>query len=667
MICLSIRETNLNDFLKSIKKAEKLRKVYPDILLELRLELSNLSDKESYILFSSTSIPLIVSTGKSTRHLISKAIDAGIKYVDMDFYANPKSFDLLDYRIAAKKVKRVISYVNYVETPTLSELKNIYKEAVSRGADIVRIITRSKSISDSKRLMYLYRYQNFKTIKKVPLIAFTIGFNTDLTALASFTLGAPYINICLKKKSRIFENQLTLSDFESYKEKNVLNRKIEGSVELPTSKAIAHRAILSSMLAKGESFFGKIQASRDIDFLLTFVEQMGAKVEIEDKNLTIWGITKKNKIEEHVDDVKLPAAFANVISCVNTKTLYIGESGLLLYFAMPLVAQLIPKIQLSGEGALMHRSIHDAQMVLEDLDVSCVMSEDCTLPVLIEGPIASGEITISARSGAPLISGLLMALPLGKKNTILRVTNVKHISPYVLMTIDIVSKFGVNISYSFDGDDIVFSVPAKQKYSPVDMRIEGDWGAAMNFAVAAAIFGSVNLINVNSKSTQPDREILNVLSDAGASVIYLPNDTINVSVGPLSGFIYDLSDKPFLLPILIVLAAFCEGTSVIKGYDNLLSVNEERTKLVISEFTKMGVKMQVIDNTLEIYGQAYIRRLMESNLLKGGNYTSLSDHRVSMALKIASLACKGKFTIDNIDCVNKSFPNFNEVLNSLVK
>ena len=87
----------------------------------------------------------------------------------------------------------------------------------------------------------------------------------------------------------------------------------------------------------------------------------------------------------------------------------------------------------------------------------------------------------------------------------------------------------------------------------------------------------------------------------------------------------------------------------------------DRAKAILEMLTQMGVKAFIEKDELVVEGQTLVQRLMDGNLLKGGAYTSYHDHRMVMALKVASLGADGPITIDDESCVAKSFPQFHDI------
>ena len=113
------------------------------------------------------------------------------------------------------------------------------------------------------------------------------------------------------------------------------------------------------------------------------------------------------------------------------------------------------------------------------------------------------------------------------------------------------------------------------------------------------------------------------------------------------------------------MAAFAEGTSHISGVARLKNKESDRPLIMTQILGKMGVEIELDGDTLHITGISLARRILENKMLKGGHFCASSDHRVAMALKIASIGCKGELTIDNTDCIDKSFPEFLSIFNRI--
>ena len=253
----------------------------------------------------------------------------------------------------------------------------------------------------------------------------------------------------------------------------------------------------------------------------------------------------------------------------------------------------------------------------------------------------------------------------------------------MFITVDVLRKFGVEIGSEMEGDEdflqtqdwtlctgITFKMRGHQHYHAADFRIEGDWSSAANFLVAGAIFGEVEVEGLDTQSLQADISIMDILMDAGVSMSQLEGETpatgpLHVTRAPLCAFETDLNNCPDLFPIVAVLAAFCPGLSRIRGVERLRHKETDRAAAIVEMLTQMGVPVTVDEDEMTVEGMALPQRLLTGNLLRGGQYTSHGDHRMVMALKVASLGADGPVDIDDTACVAKSFPAFNELFDRL--
>jgi len=156
--------------------------------------------------------------------------------------------------------------------------------------------------------------------------------------------------------------------------------------------------------------------------------------------------------------------------------------------------------------------------------------------------------------------------------------------------------------------------------------------------VAGTVFGAVKVEGLNLDSVQGDKAILTVLQMVGAG-ISIEENCIEVRFPPL-----------------VVLAAYAKGVSVINGVHRLIHKESNRAEVLQSEFRKLGLDIQEIDDSFVVRGGAQ---------LQGGVVESHQDHRIAMALAIAALGATDKVKIMQAEAVEKSYPNFFEDLKSL--
>ena len=626
MICISIGDYGLDACRKALKRCEKYRKQFPDLVAEIRLDLCGLCGDEVHELFSSSKLPLIATCMKRSSHLCETAVLAGAAYVDINVfsYINLKKEEKTLLR--SRGTKLILSFHDYQMTPTTNALAKVYREAVAAGADIVKIVTTADTTEDALRVLDLYRLQREGRMgrKRVPLIAFAMGDAGRFSRLEAHRQGAPFTYCALRQKYIVAPGMFTMEEAETFRDLSL----VSGTVDMPASKSVAQRAIIAAMLAKGESEFHNCTRCRDIDSAIGVAKQFAQEAYIDKGGgLIIRGgfPPEKKKNDSPFSDL-ISMSIQNI---QGSRTAFVGESGLLSRLCIPVMAQLGESVTVTGEGSLMDRHMYGCKEAMEEMGASCILTAGETLPAVVCGPIKGGEITISGKKGSQFITGLLMALPLSKKDSVLRVQNATSV-PYILLTVDVMQKFGVTVEWH------------------------------------RAIFGSLTIKGLNLGTIQADKKILDVVRGCGASVEELPDDGgILVSRGSLRAFDFDATDSPDLVPALSVLAAFSEGTSHFTGVARLRNKESNRPVVMEEGLKAMGVPAHVDGDTMDITGISLARRIVEGKMLKGGNFHTFSDHRVAMALKVASLGCSSKVTLDSTDCIDKSFPGFLKLFESI--
>jgi 3-phosphoshikimate 1-carboxyvinyltransferase len=204
--------------------------------------------------------------------------------------------------------------------------------------------------------------------------------------------------------------------------------------------------------------------------------------------------------------------------------------------------------------------------------------------------------------------------------------------PYVDITIDILKRFGITVTETENS----FVIKGNQQYTPYDEHIEGDYSQAAFFYVANALGSQVNIQNLNSNSVQGDRAITDIIAEATKN-------------GEISGYKADCSDIPDLVPILSVLGAYGNETSVIFNAERLRIKESDRLTACAEMLNNLGGSVTVTHDGLEI---------VPTEKLNGGTVDSFGDHRIVMAAAIAALNCGGDVIIKGAEAAEKSYPTF---------
>ena len=710
MICTTIQNKTAEQILEALDMCE---------MAEIRLDRCDLSAREMEAVFSSD-VPLVatcriaevaaadpslqelpeqsreVKAMQIAERRLIRAIEAGARYVDVEIEASKPMAKRVRSSAHENGTVFIRSYHDFEATDSLEALKAVVEKCLYHGADMVKVVTMAHAPEDVERVMALYAWcreeaaahggksrkdeRHAGELAGGGLIAFCMGEAGKESRLRALKEGAPFTYAALSSEDAAAPGQWPADEMKKAVYGNFRFTDMESPLHMPVSKSFAQRAIIAAALAEGTSHLRGYTPCGDNEAALQVARALGAQVEQDGAEITITGISASlGSLGTNVSADKDSDA-------LESRTLHVGESGLLTRMMIPVMVQLCPgKVILTGEKTLLGRPLTGAKAILETFGAECrsidgADARDLCIPLEVSGPLKAGRAEVSGKHGSQIISGLLMALPFADRNSSLIVHEPKSI-PYTFITLEVLKKFGVKIGNDMLGGrdflesggdwslctEMVFKIKGGQKYKAADIDLEADWSAAANFLVAGAIFGKLEIQGLDTTSLQADLSIMDVLMDAGASLSQMDgnNGDITVQRAPLTAFQVDASNCPDLFPVLSVLAAFCHGTSRLAGVSRLANKESDRAKAILEMLTRMGVKASIEADELVVEGQTLVQRLLDGNLLKGGSYTSHHDHRMVMALKVASLGADSPITIDDEACVAKSFPQFLDIWQSM--
>ena len=657
MIVTSIQNKELQEILDLLPELE---------MAEIRLDRCALEDEEIEQLFSESDVPLIATCRLAEEpqapQILELAIKAGAKYVDLEMEAPAAVGRRI--REACREWGTVLirSYHNFENTPALPVLRSLVDRARQFGGEVVKIVTTATSEADNETIKALYQEAGSGS-----LVAFCMGQEGRPSRLEALRQGAPFSYACLSEEEATAPGQWTTRAMQEAVYGGF--RFIEArNLPMPSSKSFAQRAIIAAALAEGTSRLSGYSPCGDNESALAVARALGADVKVEGPVLCIRGIGAK-------------------AGCLPIKEIHTGESGFLTRLMIPILSVLSGEpVRVSGEKTLLNRPLTDAHDIMAAYGVRLYPEEqtgprknDCYLPLKVAGPLIPGRADVSGKGGSQLLSGLLSALPMAGDKSVLYVHEPRSI-PYLFITVDVLKKFGIRMGSEMEGGDdfletqdwslctgVNFRIKGSQRYQAADFAIEADWSGAAPFLVAGAIFGDVEVTGLDTRSLQADISVMDILMDAGASMSQLdgPDGPIHVKRAPLSPFHTDLNNCPDLFPMVAVLAAFCPGESHILGVERLRHKETDRAAAIEAMLSKMGVPVTIEEDEMTITGMGLTRRLATGRLLRGGEYPSYGDHRMVMALKVASLGADSPVVIDDTACVSKSFPAFNEMFDKL--
>lgn len=655
-------------------------------------------------------------TWEEAEEKLTAAVEAGAAFLDLEIEAPKEIGKRLRRACTEYGTTMIRSSHFFAGTPSDDVLRNTVEKCRKFGGEIVKIAAMAESGEDVARVLALYSSiastnSAAETQRPVELVAFSMGEIGKVSRLDCLKLGSPFTYAALNENEAAAPGQWCYSEMLTavYGDRKPLH--CNSPLNMPASKSFAQRAIIAAALAEGESRLGGYSPCGDNEAAIEVAKALGAKViaaepEARQDSTAIESASFSGKtlIIEGI------GSSANIPEKIN-----VGESGLLTRLMIPLAAALGNgnQIEIDGIGTLPTRPLKGASEIMAGFGTvlrPLNPAPEVHVPLTVQGPLLPGKTSISGKGGSQLISGLLMALPLLPEDSTLHIHDPKSI-PYMFITADVLRRFGIKIGSEMEGGEdfletqdwslctgITFKIKGGQKYSPAAFDIEGDWSAAANFLVAGALFGDVKLTGLDTTSLQADISIMDILMEAGASLSQIddgPQDgitndgssrneatdaasnktsdnedapeanapqghrgLITAQKAPLRAFDTDLNNCPDLFPIVSILAAFCHGRSNIQGFKRLASKESDRGAAILNMLTQMGVSASASGDTLTIDGESVESRLLNGHLLKGGEYTSSHDHRMAMALTVASWCADTPILIDDISCVAKSFPAF---------
>ncbi|SDL33450.1 3-phosphoshikimate 1-carboxyvinyltransferase [Clostridium cochlearium] len=408
----------------------------------------------------------------------------------------------------------------------------------------------------------------------------------------------------------------------------IFPKKLKGSINIPPSKSLAHRAIIAAGLAGGESIIDNIVYSKDILATIYGMKNFGVSInEIEKNNNKLLNIKGVNKIQIQ----------NNIIDCI--------ESGSTLRFLIPIaLLQNEREVTFIGSGKLPQRPLDEYYNIFNKKNIF-YQNEKGNLPLRVKGKLKPGEFYLKGDMSSQFITGLMFVLPLLCGDSKIIITSKLESKAYVDLTMDILNKFGVKIE---NNNYKEFYIKGNQSYVPRNYNVEGDFSQGAFWLVAGAIGEEISCKNLNINSLQGDKEIINIIKSMGG-IININKDCIKVNSSKLKGIVIDASEIPDLVPILAVAGTVSSGVTKIINAKRVRIKECDRLHAIACELNKIGGEVEELEDSLIIKG---------NKKLKGGIVDSWNDHRIAMAMAVASTVCEESLIINNSKAVEKSYPNF---------
>ena len=405
-------------------------------------------------------------------------------------------------------------------------------------------------------------------------------------------------------------------------------------VRVPGSKSYTHRILIASALSDGECRIENALLAEDTRLTIQALRQMGIRIEeAPGSRFIVHG--GSGRLNPGVDRI------------------YLGNSGTSMRLLSAVAALGRGTLALSGTQRMAERPMQDLIDALQQLGVQIrsTHGNGCPPVEIRGGPLKGGPVTINCRTSSQYLSALLLIAPCTETGLDITVSEGPVSKPYVDMTIDVMHRFGIAVNR--EGYDR-FLIGGRQSYRAGAYAVEPDASQAGYFWAAAAVCEiRIKVKGVTQDSRQGDFNFVQLLGNMGCEIKY-EHDGITVAGRPLRAAEVDMGDMPDMVPTLAVVAAFAEGTTVIKNVSHLKAKESNRLTSVVNELVKMGIEARCSENELIVAG----------GKPHGAEIETYGDHRIAMSFAVAGLVTPGTCILGE-SCVEKSFPEFWQVFEGL--
>lgn len=432
---------------------------------------------------------------------------------------------------------------------------------------------------------------------------------------------------------------------------------VKGEVSFLGDKSIAHRSIICSSLCTGKTVIKNFPASQDCLNTLKALKKLGVEItqrKEKDKNLLTLTVLGKG-----LYGLKKPKS-----------PIFVGESGTTLRMMLGVLAGQDFQVKILAARSLSQRPMLRVAAPLRMMGAQiCALTKkspdgkiDEYPPITIRGgdlnainyrmPVASAQVKSAILFAGLYAKGITRVKePIGTRDHTERMLKL--------------FKAGIKVQ-----ENQILIKGKARLVSPGNIYVPGDISSAGFFMVLASILADSEII-IKNISLNPSRSgIIMVLKNMGANIRELsrshsvePMGDLLIKSSQLKGITVKKEWVPLLIdevPILMVAGCFARGKTVFEGVQELRVKETDRVNSMSKNLTKMGARIRVS-------GSSGSEKIVIDGVkqLKGARVKSFGDHRTAMSMVVAGMAAAGKTCIDDIACVNKSFPNFLGLVASL--
>lgn len=419
-------------------------------------------------------------------------------------------------------------------------------------------------------------------------------------------------------------------------------RSLRGELTVPGDKSISHRAIMFGSLAEGTTEITNFLQGADCLSTIACFRHMGIEIENTTERILVHG--------KGLHGLRKP-------DCI----LDVGNSGTTTRLISGILAGQDFEVSLTGDDSIQSRPMGRIIRPLSEMgaNIESVKGNGCA-PLRIRpgklhairynSPVASAQV-----KSCVLLAGMYAS---GGETSVTEPSLSRNHTELML------SYFGADVSSA--GTTAV--IQPEPRLTAQKVEVPGDISSAAYF-IAAALMVPGSEILIRNVGINPTRDgILRVVRAMGGRIELLnerkmggePAADLLVRHSALHGTVIEGDLIPTLIdeiPIIAILAACADGTTVIRNAEELKVKESNRLDIMVTELARMGVDIEGTDDGMIIRG---------GRPLQGTAVDSRLDHRIAMSFAVAGLAAEGTTEVLRADCVDISYPGFYRDLESLI-
>ena len=422
---------------------------------------------------------------------------------------------------------------------------------------------------------------------------------------------------------------------------------LKGRITIPGDKSISHRCIMFGSIAKGLTEIHHFLQGADCRATMNCFRNLGIEIEETESAILVHG--------NGLHGLKAPKTILDV-----------GNSGTTTRLISGILAGQSFESQLSGDESLNSRPMKRIMEPLTQMGahITSLYRNHCAPLSITPGhlhgihynsPVASAQV-----KSCLLLAGLYAD---GETSVTEPILSRNH-------TELMLREFGASLqsTYALDNTQATATIRPSEELFGQKITVPGDISSAAYFIAAGLIVPDSEIL-IQNVGINPTRSgILKVCEDMGGDITLVhqrmeggePIADILVRTSQLHGITIEGDIIPTLIdeiPVIAVMAAVAEGTTIIKDAAELKVKETDRIETVTDNLKAMGCNVTPTEDGMIITG---------GNPLQGANIHTLLDHRIAMAFSIAALVAKGTTKILDNQCVDVSYPDFYDTFENLL-